>query len=202
MHSNRVIIILTLTKQTACKRPRYCSSELNFTWTVQTQSKECSRCGRWREQTWERTDNGGEGLLAGRSVLPSASAFPPLFSVGVLLLSFLLYNLRSSLFLLVFCTSSSLFLQVLYARKWKQRPKKMMSWCGWWCCCGCPSSSFVQLLVRLVVLLRLLFLLVWLLVFEKTTTTVVLRYLFAVSSASVQSASSSSPVNYSLTMYQ
>ena len=29
MHSNRVIIILTLTKQTACKRPRYCSSELN-----------------------------------------------------------------------------------------------------------------------------------------------------------------------------
>jgi len=40
MHSNRVIIILTLTKQTACKRPRYCSSELNFTRTVQTQSKK------------------------------------------------------------------------------------------------------------------------------------------------------------------
>jgi hypothetical protein len=57
-------------------------------------------------------------------------------------------------------------------------------------------------LVRLVVLLRLLFLLVWLLFFfEKTTTTtttVVLRYLFAVSSASVQSASSSPPVTPSL----
>jgi hypothetical protein len=66
----------------------------------------------------------------------------------------------------------------------------------------CLSSSSVQLLVQLEVLPRLLFLLVWLLVFEKTTTTVVLRYLFVVSSASVQSASSSSPVNYSLTMYQ
>ena len=74
----------------------------------------------------------------------------------------------------------------------------MMSWCGWWCRCGCSSSSLVQLLVRLVVLLRLLFLLVWLLVFEKMTMTVVLRYLFAVSSASVQSASSSPPVTPSL----
>ena len=45
MHSNRVIIILTLTEQTACKRPRYCSSELNFTWTVQTQSKKLHSAG-------------------------------------------------------------------------------------------------------------------------------------------------------------
>jgi len=45
MHSTRVIIILTLTKQTACKRPRYCSSELNFTWTVQTQSKKLHSAG-------------------------------------------------------------------------------------------------------------------------------------------------------------
>jgi len=82
---------------------------------------------------------------------------PPLFSIGVLLLSFLLYNLWSSLFLLVFCTSSSLFLQVLCARKWKQRPKEMMSWCGWWCCCHYFSSSLV--LLRLPFLLVLLLLL-------------------------------------------
>jgi len=47
------------------KRPRYCSSELKFTWTVQTQSKKNAWCGGWREQTWERKDNGDVWRLAG-----------------------------------------------------------------------------------------------------------------------------------------
>jgi hypothetical protein len=47
------------------KRPRYCSSELRFTWTMHGACKKNAWCGRWREQTWERKDNGDVWRLAG-----------------------------------------------------------------------------------------------------------------------------------------
>jgi len=71
-----------------------------------------------------------------------------IFSSGPrLFFLFFLSSMPSSLSLPVFCSFFFPTLQMLYVKNWKQRPKEMMSWCGWWCCCGCSSSSLVLLLL-------------------------------------------------------
>jgi len=88
------------------KRPRYCSSELKFTWTVQTQSKKMHGAGGEENRPGnERTTAMFEGLLASRSVLPFASA---LSSYSLLAFFFWASPLQSS-----FLSLSSGFLHFL-----------------------------------------------------------------------------------------
>jgi len=71
--------------------PRYCSSELQFTWTVQnTNMKACKNIRRTNlEAENEKDDDDVEGGLASLSMLSSVLALSPLFSVVVRLLSFI-----------------------------------------------------------------------------------------------------------------
>jgi len=106
------------------KRPRYCSSELKFTWTVQTQSKKCM------VREVKRTDLGTEvkklqrrWKCDGWSVrFVCFKPFPPVLYLR-LFSDFFLSSASSSLSLPGSCTFFFPVLQMLYAEKWKQRPK-------------------------------------------------------------------------------
>jgi len=110
------------------KRSRYCSSELKFTWTVQTQSKKMHGAGGEENRPGnERTTVMFEGLLASPSVLPFASALSP---YSLLAFFFWVSPLQSS-----FLSLSTDFLHFLLpcsadfiCKKWKQRPKGSPCW--------------------------------------------------------------------------
>ena len=102
------------TKQNACKE-----TTLLFKWIKMHGARgEENRPGN------ERTMAMFEGLLSNRSVLPSASALSPYSLLAFFFWVSPLQSSSLSLSLLVFCTFFFTILQILYAEKWKQRPKR------------------------------------------------------------------------------
>ena len=90
----------------------------------------------------ERTTTMFEGLLASRSVLLSASTLSPIFSVGVLLLSFIsAIFFPPTLSLLVFCTSFFPVLQILF-RKMKAKNERQSLLVSGFSSLFCFFSSF------------------------------------------------------------
>jgi len=105
------------------KRPRYCSSELKFTWTVQTQRKQMHA---WGEEN-RPGDEEAAATLKAWWLLGLCSSVSNLFLLFCICVCFLLFlsSASSSLSLLVPAFSSPLFCRFYLQKKWSKDRKSV-----------------------------------------------------------------------------